>query len=163
MSSIARTRDSIENLNREIIGVLSGLSALIDSTPASSIYEGPSGRTAESVGENVIKCAGTLEQTFGGLTTNLWDDPFEWTLPETLSTPDLIKEYLAEVDSVRVRALASLVDDSALDKYIALPSGAQTTIRNLLLNALETARNYERKAAETLKTLFADDAPRFII
>jgi hypothetical protein len=115
------------------------------------------------VGENVIKCAGSLEQTFGGLTTNLWDDPFEWTLPETLSTPDLIRQYLAEVDSARTRALTSLVDDPALDKYIALPSGDQTTIRTLLLNALETARNYERKATETLKTLFADDAPRFII
>lgn len=163
MNSIARTRDSIENLNREIIGVLSRLSALIDSTPANSIYENSSGRSGESVGENVIKCAGTLEQTFGGLTTNLWDDPFEWTLPETLSTPDLVKEYLAEVDSARMRALASLVDDSALDKYIALPSGDQTTIRNLLVNAVETAWNYERKATEMLKTLFADDAPRFII
>ena len=28
--------------------------------------------------------AGTIEQTFGGITANLWDDPFEWTLPETL-------------------------------------------------------------------------------
>jgi hypothetical protein len=163
MSSIARTCDSIENLNREFIGVLSRLSSLIESTPADSMYHDRSGRSGESVGENAIKCAGTLEQTFGGLTTNLWDDPFEWTLPETLSTPDLIQQYLAEVDSARIRALASLVDDSALDKYIALPSGDQTTIRNLLLNALETARNYERKATEMLKTLVADDAPRFII
>jgi len=160
MSSIARTRDSVESLDREFIGVLSRLSALIESTPASALYQSPAG---ESLGENVIKSAGALEQTFGGLTTNLWDDPFEWTLPETLSTPDLIKRYLAEVDSARLRALASLVDDSALDKYIALPSGDQTTIRKLLLNALETARNYERKATQTLKMLFADDAPRFII
>jgi hypothetical protein len=59
--------------------------------------------------------------------------------------------------------LTSIVDDSALDKYIALPSGDQSTIRDLLLNALEAARNYERKATETLKTLFSDGAPRFII
>jgi hypothetical protein len=27
------------------------------------------------------------EQTFGGITTRLWDDPFEWTLPEKALPP----------------------------------------------------------------------------
>ena len=44
-----------------------------------------------SCGEFILRSAGAVEQTFGGITTKLWDDPFEWTLPEKLSTVDLIQ------------------------------------------------------------------------
>ena len=43
-----------------------------------------------SCGEYILRSAGKIEQTFGGNTTKLWDDPFEWTLPEQLSTNQLI-------------------------------------------------------------------------
>ena len=39
-----------------------------------------------SCGEYILRSAAAVEQTFGGITTRLWDDPFEWTLPEALST-----------------------------------------------------------------------------
>src|SRR4029453_6669947 len=107
-----------------------------------------------SIGENVIKSAGTLEQVLGGLTTNLWDDPFEWTLPETLSTPNRIVEYLHEVELARNRAFARLVDDSALDKYIAVPSGEQKSIQSILMDALQKATSYQQRAAEVSKILF---------
>jgi hypothetical protein len=167
MPSIANTRsdsrDSVSRLDRESVSVLSGLITLIRSIPSKEIYRSSTGAIEGSVGSYVVKSAGTLERTFGGLTTNLWDDPFEWTLPETLSTTTLILEYLAEVDGARIRAFASLVDDSALSKYIAVPSGEQATIHDLLGNALETARRYHARAAETAKMLFADNAPGFII
>ena len=50
-----------------------------------------------SCGEYLLRSAGAVEQTFGGITTRLWDDPFEWTLPEKLSTPIAVLEYLDEV------------------------------------------------------------------
>ena len=155
------SRNLLENLEQECVGLLSRLKELVERLPAQSLYDNPP--RSMSVGESVVRSAATLEQAFGGLTTNLWDDPHEWTLPETLSTSALIVEYLAEVDQARTRAFASLVDDSALEKYIAMPSGEQSSIQTLLVNALEAARDFERRAAETYKMLFADHGPRFII
>ena len=57
-----------------------------------------------SCGEYVLRSAAAVEQTFGGIATRLWDDPFEWTLPEKLSTTDLVIEYLEEVAATRRRA-----------------------------------------------------------
>ncbi|HEX2269316.1 MAG TPA: hypothetical protein VHH35_07275, partial [Pyrinomonadaceae bacterium] len=56
----------------------------------------------------ILRSAAVIEQTFGGLTANLWDDPFEWTLPETLSTPELVIEHLSEVDALRQRFFSSI-------------------------------------------------------
>jgi hypothetical protein len=153
MTSTTR-RDSLESLDRDFISVLSELMALIKSIPGEKIYFNPAGPSGGSVVDYVVKTASTLEQAFGGLTTNLWDDPFEWTLPETLSTSDLILAYLVEVDGARARAIASLVDDSALDKYIAMPSGEQTSIRKLLAEALSNARAHRLLAREAAKMLF---------
>jgi hypothetical protein len=33
--------------------------------------------------EQILRSARIVEQVSGGITANLWDDPFEWTLPET--------------------------------------------------------------------------------
>ncbi len=161
MSSNTDRRNLIEILEQECVGLLSQLKQLVEGVPAQSLYENPP--HSISVGENIVRSAAALEQAFGGLTTNLWDDPHEWTLPETLSTSALIVEYLAEVDQARIRAFGSLVDDSALEKYIAMPSGEQASIRALLVNALAAARDFERRAAETYKMLFPDRAHRFII
>lgn len=153
MNSETNRRDSIENLDRECVGLLSRLGELVRSVPSQSLYGESLGSSTGSVGENVVRSAATLEQTFGGLTTNLWDDPHEWTLPETLATPTLIIEYLYEVDQARTRAFASLVDDSALGKYIAMPSGEQVPIQALLANAIEVARGFEQRAVERYKAL----------
>ena len=85
--------------------------------------------------ENLIRSAAVIEQMCGGLTANLWDDPFEWTLPETLSNPDRVVEYLNEVDLARRRAFDSF-DDAALTKYISVPSGESRILISLLLETL---------------------------
>src|SRR5947207_1532178 len=54
-----------------------------------------------SGGEHILRSAASVEQTFGGITSNLWDDPFEWTLPETLPTANKVARYLDEVDATR--------------------------------------------------------------
>ena len=153
MNSEINRRDSIENLDRACVGLLSRLGDLVRGVPSQSLYDGSLDSSAGSVGDNVVRSAAILEQTFGGLTTNLWDDPHEWTLPETLATSALIIEYLCEVDQARARAFASLVDDSALGKYIAMPSGEQVPIKTLLANAIEVARGFEQRAGERYRML----------
>jgi len=81
----------------------------------------------------------------GGLTANLWDDPFEWTLPETLSNVDRVIEYLDEVDVARKRAFDS-IDDAALSKYIAVPSGESQQLISVLLEALVKASDFKGRA-----------------
>jgi hypothetical protein len=115
------------------------------------------------VGVGILKSAGVLEQAFGGITANLWDDPFEWTLPETLSTPALVLEYLAEVDSAKERAFSSFVDDSALEKLIVLPSGDSCSLLQLITKTLQRAREYCVQAKATLKMLSDASASGFII
>lgn len=102
--------------------------------------------------ESVLRSAAAIEQISGGLTANLWDDPFEWTLPETLSTPELILEYLAEVDSARTRAFSSIQHDSDLLKYVASPSGESRTLLAMLLEALLRAHRYEDRARLAAKS-----------
>jgi hypothetical protein len=101
--------------------------------------------------EQILRSAAVIEQTFGGLTANLWDDPFEWTLPETLSTPQLIVEYLSEVDSSRQRAFSSIGDDEELCKYVSVPSGEPKTLIELLLDTLVRASDYRGRAIAAIK------------
>lgn len=100
-----------------------------------------------SVGELILKSAGAVEQTCGGLNANLWDDPFEWTLPETLSTPALVDEYLDEVTHARNQCFARLKDDEDLKKFIALPGDERQPLIQLLWETLlRAAGNLELAA-----------------
>ena len=95
--------------------------------------------------ENLVRSAAVIEQMCGGLTANLWDDPFEWTLPETLSNADRVIEYLDEVDLARQRTFDS-IDDAALRKYIAVPSGESRQLVSVLLKTLVKASEYRGRA-----------------
>jgi hypothetical protein len=95
--------------------------------------------------ENLVRSAAVIEQMCGGLTANLWDDPFEWTLPETLSNADRVIEYLDEVDLARQRTFDS-IDDAALSKYIAVPSGESRQLIGVLLKTLVKASEYRGRA-----------------
>ena len=104
-----------------------------------------------SLGEQILRSAAVIEQTFGGLTANRWDDPFEWTLPETLATAESIVEYLSEVDSSRERAFGSIDGDQALSRLIAVPSGEPKTLIDLLLETLVRASEYRGRAVSQIK------------
>ena len=93
----------------------------------------------------ILRSAAAVEQMCGGLTANLWDDPFEWTLPETLSNADRVVEYLSEVDVARERAFDS-IDDAALTKYIAVPSGEEQQLISVLLETLVRASEFRGRA-----------------
>jgi len=106
----------------------------------------------------VPRGAAVIEQTFGGITANLWDDPFEWTLPENLSTTAKVLEYLAEVEATRLRAFASLVRDTDLLKQIMLPVAETRALLDLLADTLvKSASCYGR--AQAISSLVSASPP----
>jgi hypothetical protein len=159
-STPASQHVTVDLLDREFTSLIDSLRTLTKSVPAELMYRRPPSVT---IGENILKSAGVVEQTFGGLTTNLWDDPFEWTLPETLSTPEHILEYLSEVEITKGRAFASFVDDETLLKYIGVPSGNPCRLLELLIQTLIGAANSRGQAVATLKMLSDVSANGFII
>ncbi len=156
-------RNVVEALDREFARLHLQSCSLIENTPAEFLYRETTGLRATSVGTCVLRCAATIEQTFGGITANLWDDPFEWTLPEHLSTPAKVIEHLNEVEATRTRAFSSFGDDACLLKHIAVPSGATQPLIRLLQETLARASGYQAEAAATLKSLSGISPPGFII
>jgi len=118
-------REIVQHIDAEFASLIKSLKDLARSVPP----------------EKVLRSAAIIEQMCGGLTANLWDDPFEWTLPETLSNADRIIEYLDEVDDARKRAFDS-IDDAALSKFIALPSGESRQLISVLLDTLVKSKRH---------------------
>src|ERR1041385_8594930 len=85
--------------------------------------------------EQILRSARIVEQVSGGITANLWDDPFEWTLPETLRTKDKLVAYVEEAGDARARAFRLIRADGDLLKIVMAPSGP-TQLMSLLLDAL---------------------------
>jgi hypothetical protein len=106
--------------------------------------------------EQIVRSARIVEQAFGGITANLWDDPFEWTLPETLSTKDKLIAYLDEVRDARERGFQLFQDDSDLLKSIMPPAG-RTRLMTLLLDTLVRAWNHQLSAQEGINSSHASD------
>jgi hypothetical protein len=115
---------------------------------------------AQSFGEHLLRGAAVIEQTFGGITANLWDDPFEWTLPETLKTPELVGQYLSEVQETRRRAFDSFSSDEELSKEIMMPSGESRQLFSLLLQTLARAANHQGSAFAVYSLFVPQRPPR---
>jgi hypothetical protein len=159
-------RGMVESLDREFACLHLRSCAVVEKTPVEILYAPPTKTEFESlpsVGESVLRCAAAVEQTFGGITANLWDDPFEWTLPEYLKTPANITEHLAEVEATRKRAFSSFADDACLSKHIATPTNETRPLIELLLATLVRASGYQGQAVVTLKFLSGITPPGFII
>ncbi|MEP6924072.1 MAG: hypothetical protein ABI954_06385 [Pyrinomonadaceae bacterium] len=133
--------------------------AFISLVPTDKIYwrprENHNGLPVYSCGEYILRSAGKIEQTFGGITTKLWDDPFEWTLPEELFDNAKILEYLGEVEITRVKGFTLFASDADLNKEILAASGLKT-IFALLLETLAHAENFQGRAFATFR-LFSDE------
>ena len=153
-------RHIVESLDRAFARLHSRSCRIIERTPVAALYEDSAGL---SVGESVLRCAAVVEQTFGGITANLWDDPFEWTLPEHLSTPAKMMEHLEEVEATRARAFASFTDDECLIKHIATPADETQRLIDLLLETLARAASHQGQAVANAKIVSRSDMPGFII
>ncbi|CAN5619219.1 hypothetical protein BH24ACI3_BH24ACI3_09730 [soil metagenome] len=105
----------------------------------------PAGTTGFSFGECIIRSAAAVEQAMGGITTRLWDDPFEWTLSEELATPQKVLNYLDEVETGRVKAFNFIQNDSDLVKEIPAPIEIRTLFA-VLLDSLAKAEHFQGRA-----------------
>jgi hypothetical protein len=112
-----------------------------------------------SSGEYVLRSAAMVEKTFGGITTRLWDDPFEWTLPEKLSRRSDIIRYLDEVEATRVRGFAFIATDNALLTRIPAPE-TLTSLIAILLDTLVSASHYQGRAFAVFRMLSDEKLPR---
>ncbi len=174
-------REIVDTLDREFARLHFNSCLLIETLPAEAMYLVPAQSEKESsalsslrsspadslsalsVGESVLRSAAAIEQTFGGITANLWDDPFEWTLPEYLSTPAKVKEHLNEVETTRVRAFSSFADDASLLKHVAVPSGETRPLIDLLSDTLTRAAEYQAQALVAFESLSGNSPAGFII
>ena len=113
---------------------------IVEDLEPENIYQ-TSSRGGISRGEQALRSARVVEQTFGGITANLWDDPFEWTLPENLTTPEKLVEYFDEVETTRRRGFESLRTDDDLMKEVMTPAG-KMQLASLFLETLVRARQH---------------------
>lgn len=144
-------RESIEKLNAQFADLHTRWHELIADLRDESLYARPNG-SADSCGEEVLRSAAIVEQSFGGLSANLWDDAFEWTLPETLNTPAKVLEYLDEVDATRRQAFESFKSDDDLAKEIMTPAGSSQLLP-FLLDTLKRARHHHERAVTIYELL----------
>ena len=142
---------SIDSLDAHFVDLHTRSLDLIARLSPARLYAKPEG-SADSFGEQILRSAAVVEQTFGGLTANLWDDPFEWTLPETLNAPAKVREYLNEVEVTRRHAFGSFESDDDLSKQIMTPAGS-TQLLPFLLDTLRRARHHHERAEMIHKLL----------
>jgi hypothetical protein len=154
----------ISSLNEQFVRLHARSRVLIEAVPGEKLYWQPRQSAGAfpiySCGEHLLRSAASIEQAFGGLTTNLWDDPFEWTLPESLQTPESVLEYLNEVEATRQRGFALLRSDEDLVKEIVVPSGETRIICALLLETLDRAAHHQGRAFATFSLFSNTGLPR---
>lgn len=149
----------IDSLDSQFLNLHRRLCGLVEKIPDEKLYWQP--REIErdfpvnSCGEYVLRSAGKVEQTFGGISTKLWDDPFEWTLPEALSTKELVLDYLSEVEETRQRGFALFKGDDDLRRELPAPEKLKT-IFTLLIETLSVAENHQGRAMAIFK-IFSDE------
>lgn len=141
-------RDLIEGFGRKFEQIDTETRTLLELLSAGQIFAsvGDAELPYMSAGTCLLRSAAAVEQAFGGITTRLWDDPFEWTLPEKLSTHELILEYLDEVAETRRHGLGFLASDDDLKRELPAPEKL-TSIFSLLLETAATADHYLGRAA----------------
>jgi hypothetical protein len=136
---------------------------LIENVPDSKLFWTPVS-TADtmvllSVGGGILRSAAMIEQVFLGITRRLWDDPFEWTLPEKLSTKEAIAEYLDEVAEARHQGLAFITSDADLSRKLPAPESLKPILQ-VLLEGIGKAENYLGRAEVVAKMMSLDHQPR---
>jgi hypothetical protein len=105
-----------------------------------------------SVGGGVLRSAAMVEQVFLGITRRLWDDPFEWTLPEKLSTKEAIFEYLDEVAAARSQGLSFISSDADLSRLLPAPEMLKPILL-VLVEAIARSENFLGRAEVVAKML----------
>jgi hypothetical protein len=152
-------KSQIEIFEKQFASVNSQSRLLLEKIPEDKLFQQPrelkQNYTMFSCGEYILRSAGAVEQTFGGIMTRLWDDPFEWTLPEELSTINSILEYLAEVEETRRKGFMLFSSDEDLRREMPAPEKLKT-IFEILLETLSRAEHFQGRAFAIFQ-MFSDE------
>ena len=144
---------TIDKRSRQLLGIVG----------AEMLYQRP--REVErqltpfSCGEYILRSAAMVEKTFGGITTRLWDDPFEWTLPEKLFSQELVIEYLDEVEKTRIAGFDYISSDDQLLRSIPSPEKIRT-ILDIISECIYEAGHYQGRAFAIFQMLSDEKLPR---
>lgn len=146
----------IEIFDRRFLQIYQNSCRIIEKTPDEIIYKQLNKSAADfpfnSIGGNILRSAGAVEQAFGGITVRLWDDPFEWTLPEELNTGAKITEYLNETEATRQRGFLLFQTVEDLKKEIPAPEKMKTLFE-ILLETIGKAEHFQGRAVAVYKSL----------
>lgn len=112
-----------------------------------------------SCGEYLLRSAAMVEQSFGGITTRLWDDPFEWTLTEKLADKQSIIQYLDEVEATRRGGFLFFTSDDDLKRLVPAPENLRS-IFEILLETLAQAEHFQGRAFAVFQMLSDEKLPR---
>ena len=91
--------------------------------------------------------------------TRLWDDPFEWTLPEELSTARLMTDYLTEVEQTRLKGFTLFKSDEDLQREMPAPEKLKT-IFEILLDTVSRCEHFQGRAFAVFQMFSDEKLPR---
>ena len=153
LSSLERQFTSLDRRNRELLRLI----------PEAELFvrprDIPNSMAIFSCGEYLLRSAAMVEMTFGGITTRLWDDPFEWTLPEKLFDRNSIHRYLDEVEQTRIHGFGFFGSDADLVKELPAPEELRPLI-DVLLETIARAEHYQGRAFSVFQMLSDEKLPR---
>lgn len=156
-------RTLIETFERSFADLHTRNLALLTQTSDTDLYrkprEIPHAMAMFTVGEYILRSAAMVEQTFGGITTRLWDDPFEWTLPEKLATMERVREYLSEVEATTTSGFNFLTSDEDLTKEMPAPAELKP-VSQILLETLSRAEHFQGRAYAVSQMISDEKLPR---
>jgi uncharacterized damage-inducible protein DinB len=136
---------TVEAIGSELEQVHVNLIEVLEIIPEERLYwkpfESPNFIRVYSCGELISHIGGIIEYAFNGITSNFWEEPFEWITREALPTRSHIARYLEETARVRRAAFAQMTD-ADLPKRIYFPDGSSATLGELLLTTLTHAAHH---------------------
>lgn len=149
-------KNFIEIFDKRFLEIYKNSRQIIEKTPDEFLYKQINKTETDfpfnSIGGNILRSAGAVEQTFGGITVRLWDDPFEWTLPEELRTAKKIIEYLEETEETRKRGFRLFKTDEDLKKEIPAPETFKSLFE-ILLETIARAEHFQGRAIAVFQSL----------
>ncbi len=153
LSSLDREFTALDGRARELLTLIS--EDRIFARPR----EIPNSMAMFSCGEYILRSAAMVEKTFGGITTRLWDDPFEWTLREELSGRQDINRYLDEVEQTRTLGFDFFASDLDLARELPAPREMRPLI-DVLIETIARAEHYQGRAFAVFQMLSDEKLPR---
>ena len=153
----------LSGLERQFLSLDTGSRGLLTKLDDGQLFTKPreiaNSMAMFSCGEYILRSAAMVEKTFGGITTRLWDDPFEWTLPEKLADKTSIFQYLDEVEETRKKGFTFFKSDDDLRHHIPAPEKLVSLI-DIFLDTLTQAAHFQGRAFAVFQMISDEKVPR---